>query len=144
MAAAAVSVVFLYLSDLYVREARDEQGKSASKQLSDARTAADLNPVSVIPLYLQASALEAEGQRSHARDVLQDALSKEPNNFVTLTLLGDIQVRDGEFDDAARYYAKASDLNPLDTGLQRLAQTTADRASPAQSQSGQAKKPKQS
>jgi O-antigen ligase len=144
MAAAAVSVVFLFLSDLYIREARDEQGKSASKQLSAARTAADLNPVSVIPLYLQASALEAEGQRSHARDVLQDALSKEPNNFVTLTLLGDLQVRDGEFDDAAAYYKKASDLNPLDTGLQQLAQTTAQRASPAQSQGGQQKKPKQS
>jgi O-antigen ligase len=142
MAAAAVSVIFLFLADFYIREARDEQGRSASKQLSAARTAADLDPVSVIPLYLQASALEAEGQRSHARDVLQDALSKEPKNFVTLTLLGDIQVRDGEFDDAARYYKKASDLNPLDTGLQQLAETTAQRASPAQSPSGQPKKSK--
>ncbi|HET9121848.1 MAG TPA: tetratricopeptide repeat protein, partial [Solirubrobacterales bacterium] len=127
LAAAAVSVVFLFLSDLYIREARDEQGESAAKQLSAARTAADFNPVSVIPLYLQASALEAEGERRHARDVLQDALSKEPDNFVTLALLGDLQVRDGQFDDAARYYAKASDLNPRDTGLQQLAQQTAQR-----------------
>ena len=130
LAAAAVSVVFLFLSDLYVREARDDQGKSAADQLSAARTAADLNPVSVIPLYLQASALEAEGERSHARDVLQDALSKEPNNFVTLTLLGDLQVRDGEFDDAAAYYKKASDLNPRDTGLAQLAEQTAATAAP--------------
>lgn len=128
LTAATVSVVFLFLSDLYVREARDDQSKSAPEQLSAARTAADLNPVSVIPLYLQASALEAEGERSHARDVLQDALSKEPENFVTLALLGDIQVRDGQLADAARYYAKASDLNPLDTGLQALAQQTAQRA----------------
>jgi O-Antigen ligase len=131
LAAAAVSVVFLFLSDLYIREARDEQGESAAKQLSAARTAADFNPVSVIPLYLQASALEAEGERSHARDVLQDALSKEPDNFVTLALLGDLQVRDGHFDDAARYYAKASDLNPRDTGLQQLAQQTAQRTAAA-------------
>jgi hypothetical protein len=130
LGAAAVSVVLLFLSDFYIREARDEQGKSASKQLSAARTAADLDPVSVIPLYLQASALEAEGERSHARDVLQDALSKEPNNFVTLTLLGDLQVRDGEFDDAAGYYKKASDLNPRDTGLQQLAEQTAATAAP--------------
>jgi hypothetical protein len=128
MAAGAMSVVFLFLSDLYVREARDDQGKSPAEQLSAARTAADLNPVSVIPLYLQASALEAEGERSQARDALQDALSKEPDNFVTLALLGDLQVRDGEFEDASRYYAKASDLNPRDTGLSQLAEQTAERA----------------
>ena len=63
LTAAAVSVVFLFLSDLYVREARDDQSKSPAQQLSAARTAADLDPVSVIPLYLQASALEAEGKR---------------------------------------------------------------------------------
>jgi cytochrome c-type biogenesis protein CcmH/NrfG len=62
--------------------------------------------------------------------VLQDALSKEPNNFVTLTLLGDLQVRDGEFDDAAAYYKKASDLNPRDTGLAQLAEQTAATAAP--------------
>ena len=128
LTAAAVSVVFLFLSDLYVREARDDQGKSPAQQLSAARTAADLDPVSVIPLYLQASALEAEGERSHARDVLQDALSKEPDNFVTLALLGDLQVRAGELADAARYYAKASDLNPRDTGLTALAEQTSQRA----------------
>ncbi|HEY6638860.1 MAG TPA: O-antigen ligase family protein [Solirubrobacterales bacterium] len=136
LAAAAVSVVFLFLSDFYVREARDDQGRSAADQLSAARTAADLNPVSVIPLYLQASALEAEGERSQARDVLQDALSKEPNNFVTLTLLGDLQVRDGEFDDAAAYYKKASDLNPRDTGLQQLAEQTAATAAPEKQPAG--------
>ncbi len=63
---------------------------------------------------------------------LQDALSKEPNSFVTLTLLGDIEVRASRFPAAADYYQRASDLNPLDVGLQQLAQTTAERASPLQ------------
>src|SRR5262249_39319933 len=68
LAAAAVGVVFLFLSDLYVREARDEQSKGALEaQLSDARKAADLNPASVTPLYLEASALEGEGKSSAAR-----------------------------------------------------------------------------
>jgi hypothetical protein len=145
LVAAAVGVTFLYLGDLYIRKARDEQGKSASAQLSAARTAADFDPVSVIPLYLQASALEAEGDRSEARDVLQDALSKEPDNFVTLALLGDLQVRDGEFGDAARYYAKASDLNPRDAGLRLLAeqtdQGTAPTAKPAQPSTSQEPQP---
>jgi O-antigen ligase len=129
LAGAAISIVFLFFSDLYIRKARDEQGTSASAQLSAARTASDLNPVSVIPLYLQASALEAEGQRNQAREKLQDALSKESENFVTLTLLGDLEVRAGQFAAAAEYYQRAHDLNPRDVGLQRLAETTAERAS---------------
>jgi len=132
LAGVAISVIFFYLGDLYIRKARDEQGKSASAQLSAAQKAADFNPVSVIPLYLQASALEAEGKRDEAVTKLQDALGKEPDNFVTLTLLGDIEVRDSKFSPAADYYQHASDLNPLDVGLQQLAQTTAERASPLQ------------
>ena len=133
LAAAAVSVIFLYLGDLYIRKARDEQsGGSVSAQLSAARTAAKFNPVSVIPLYLQASALEAEGNRDEARSKLQDALDKEPRNFVTLTLLGDLEVRDRNFAAAADYYQRASDLNPLDLGLKNLAENTAERASPLQ------------
>jgi hypothetical protein len=138
--AAAISVIFLYLGDLYIRKARDEQGKSASAQLSAAQTAADFNPVSVIPLYLQASALEAEGNRDEARAALQDALDREPKNFVTLTLLGDFEVRAAQFATAADYYERASDLNPLDVGLQQLAQTTAERASPLQTPSKPPKK----
>ncbi|HSD22802.1 MAG TPA: O-antigen ligase family protein [Solirubrobacterales bacterium] len=130
LVAGALSVIFLYLGDLYIRKARDEQGRSASAQLSAARTAGDFNPVSVIPLYLQASALEAESHRDQARSKLQDALNEEPNNFVTLTLLGDLEVRDSRFAVAADDYQRASDLNPRDVGLQQLAQTTAERASP--------------
>jgi hypothetical protein len=128
LVAAAVSVVFLYLGDLYIRKARDEQGRSVSAQLSDAQTAADFDPVSVVPLYLQASALEGEGHRDEARAKLKDALSKEPDNFITLTLLGDLEVRAKQFAVAADYYRRASDLNPRDVGLQHLAQTTAARA----------------
>jgi len=129
---AAVSLICLYLGDLYIRKARDEQGRSASAQLSAAQTAADFNPVSVIPLYLQASALEAEGQPEEAQAKLEDALGKEPDNFVTLTLLGDLEVRSRRFAAAADYYQRASELNPRDVGLQRLASTTAERASPLQ------------
>jgi len=128
--ATALSVIWLYLGDLYIRKAREEQPMSVSAQLSAAEKAADFNPVSVIPLYLEASALEAEGNRDQARAKLQDALSQEPDNFVTLTLLGDLEVRSSSFAAAATDYQKASDLNPLDVGLQQLAQTTAERASP--------------
>ncbi|HET9121298.1 MAG TPA: O-antigen ligase family protein [Solirubrobacterales bacterium] len=127
--ATTLSVIWLYLGDLYIRKAREEQGMSASEQLSAARKAADFNPVSVIPLYLQASALEAQGDRDQARAKLRDALDLEPKNFVTLTLLGDLEVRSSHFVAAAASYQKASELNPRDVGLRQLEQTTAERAS---------------
>jgi tetratricopeptide (TPR) repeat protein len=131
LAAAAISVGFLFMSDLYVREARIElDDGSTAEQLAAAREAEDLNPVSVIPLYLQASALESGGDQSAARETLQEALAQEPRNFVTLALLGDLEVRAGDLEAAADYYRRASELNPLDVGLQQLAKTTTQTQKP--------------
>lgn len=118
--AATLSVGALFLSDAYVRKAREQAPGSAEASLSSARTAAWLDPVSVTPLYLQAAALESEGRRGEARDALLDALELERGNFVTLGLLGDLEVRAGNDVGARRYYLRALALNPLDTGLQEL------------------------
>jgi Flp pilus assembly protein TadD len=79
-----------------------------------------LDPVAVTPLYLQASALESMTRRREAREKLEDALSLEPRNFVTLGLLGDFDVRSGDRAGARRYYQRAAALNPRDTGLRQL------------------------
>jgi O-antigen ligase len=123
LAVAAVSIALLFLSDLSVRQARaDLEGGDVRAQLDEARRAEDLNPLSVTPLYLQASALESLGERNAARNVLQEALEQEPDNFVTLALLGDLQIRGGEVQDARAYYARAYELNPMDVGLRELSQ----------------------
>ena len=67
LAAATISVIFLFLGDLYVRKARVEAYGSPGAELSAARTAAWFNRVSVTPLYLEASALETEGHRAEAK-----------------------------------------------------------------------------
>jgi O-antigen ligase len=118
--AAIVSVGALFLSGVYIRKARQQALTSPSASLASARTAARLDPVSVTPLYLQAAALESEGQRDAARDELLDALDLEQGNFVTLGLLGDLEVRAGNEARARGYYRRALALNPLDTGLQKL------------------------
>jgi tetratricopeptide (TPR) repeat protein len=123
LVAATVSVGLLFLSDLYVREARSEAGESPQAQLSAAQSAEDLNPLSVTPLYLQASALESQGDRGAARDALLEALEEEPDNFVTLAVLGDLEVRAGNYAAARDHYARASELNPRDVGLRELART---------------------
>ncbi len=126
LAAALVSVTFLFLSDLYVRKAREDAFRSSQAALDSARTAAWLNPVSITPLYLQASALETQGDRAAARQSLQDALDPEPTNFVTLGLLGDLEVRGGNAAAARRHYQRALALNPQDVGLRELSGGAAD------------------
>lgn len=127
LALAIVSVGALFLSGLYVRKARREALVSPPAALSSARTAERLNPVSVTPLYLQAAALETEGRRGAARRALLEALELERENFVTLGLLGDLEVRDGDEVSAHEYYRRALALNPLDTGLQELSRRTEGR-----------------
>lgn len=118
--AAIVSVGALFLSGVYIRKARQQALTSPSASLASARTAAQLDPVSVTPLYLQAAALESEAKRDAARQKLLDALDVEQGNFVTLGLLGDLEVRAGNEARARGYYRRALALNPLDTGLQKL------------------------
>jgi O-antigen ligase len=120
LVAAILSVGTLFLAGVYVRRARQQAPASPQASLASARTAASLDPVSVTPLYLQAAALESEGDRDAARAKLLDALDLEQDNFVTLGLLGDLEVRAGNAAVARRYYRRALALNPLDTGLQKL------------------------
>jgi len=122
LAAAILSVGALFLSDVYVRGARRQAYTSPAAALDSARTAATFDPVSVTPRYLEAAALESEGHRDAARAELLDALRLEPSNFVTLGLLGDLEVRAGNESVARSYYSRALALNPLDTGLRKLSQ----------------------
>lgn len=120
LVAALFSVGALFLSGVYVRKARQQALTSPQASLSSARTAATLDPISVTPLYLQAAALESEGRRGDARTALLDALELEQDNFVTLGLLGDLEVRAGNESAARAYYRRALALNPLDSGLREL------------------------
>jgi O-Antigen ligase len=121
--AAVVLVLGLYLSDVYVRHARDELGRSPATQLADARTASALDPWAVDPHYLEASALESMGNRSAARVQLEEGLRLEPQSLVPLGLLGDFEARGGDYAAARSYYRQALARDPLDAGLQQLART---------------------
>ncbi len=116
--AAAASVLFVFLSDFYVRQARAAESPAA--MVEAARTAERLDPLALAPRYEQASALESVGQLDAARAELRGALELEPRSFATLALLGDLEARAGDEAAAARYYGEASLLNPRDVGLLEL------------------------
>lgn len=123
LAIAIVAVAMLYLSDFYVRQARAHADRSPAKELSAARTASKLNPVSVTPWYLMAAAHEGQGRLREARSDLRTALDKEPENFATMGVIGDYYARQERYRVARRWYARALKRNPIDVGLQQLART---------------------
>jgi hypothetical protein len=123
LAAAVVAVGVLYVSDFFVRQARARAADSPAGELSSARTASKLNPVSVVPWYLMASAHESLGELPAARKDLAKALDLEPDNFATMGVIGDFYARQGRYRLARRWYQRALALNPVDVGLQQLVKT---------------------
>lgn len=119
----ALLMGLLYVADIHVRVAQKEGADDPQQRLDSARTAESLNPFAIRPLYLQASAYEEKGNVEDARQALNEALDLEPKSFVTLGLLGDLEVRAGNQTRARRLYGQALELNPRDVGLRELADT---------------------
>jgi len=126
MGVALVGVALVYLSDVSVRMARASDA-STQERLDAAQRAEALNRYALAPRYLQAGAHEELGDPSAARGELLDALELEPRNFVTLGLLGDLELRRGNTRLAATWYRRAVRLNPLDVGLQQLVRRASGR-----------------
>jgi hypothetical protein len=118
LVAAALTVLAIFLSDYFVREARTAASPHESR--AAAARAEDLNPWALTPRYLQAAALEDRGRIGAARTELRRALALEPRNFATLGLLGDLELRADDDRAAAGYYRRAAELNPRDVGLAEL------------------------
>jgi hypothetical protein len=81
---------------------------------ADASIAVD--PQAVDTYYVKAAALARQGKADQARAVLVDARKREPDNFVTWALLGDLDVRRADLAQAGAEYRQAARLNPLDAG----------------------------
>lgn len=123
LTAALLIVGVLYLSDFYVRQARARSEGAPAAGLSSARHARQLDPLSVVPWYLMASAHESEGDLVAARADLAKALQLEPASFATMGVIGDFYARQGRYALARHWYGLALLRNPVDVGLQQLART---------------------
>jgi len=123
IAVALVGVTLVYLSDVSVRMARATD-VSTSERLDAAQRAESFNRYALAPRYLQAGAYEELGRPGAARQELLNALELEPRNFVTLGLLGDLELREGRTRAAGVWYRRGARLNPLDVGLRELVRRT--------------------
>ncbi|HWI08175.1 MAG TPA: hypothetical protein VNT54_11730, partial [Solirubrobacteraceae bacterium] len=118
---AAVSLSRQGLSERYVERAQAALGERPAAALREANRALRLDAESIPAYYAKAAAVARFGDGEAAQRVLLDAADREPRNFVTWTLLGDLAVRRVEPALARRYYRRASELNPRNAELARLA-----------------------
>ena len=88
--------------------------------LTDANRSLSIDSNAVTAYYVRAAALARYDQAAAAQAALRSALTREPRNFVTWALLGDIAVRRRQFALAQRYYLRAHHLNPRNPMLAQL------------------------
>jgi tetratricopeptide (TPR) repeat protein len=118
---AALSLSRQGLSERYVERAQDALAGDPARALVEADRALRLDRESIAAYYAKAAALARFGDGDAARAVLLDATRREPRNFVTWALLGDLSVRRGDLRAAQGDYRRAARLNPRDPGLAKLA-----------------------
>jgi hypothetical protein len=109
------------LAYIYRTRAQNELEAHPAAAITDANRSLDIDSDAVETYYVKAAVLARFDQAAAARVVLKRALEREPNNFVTWTLLGDIAVREQDLSEARHDYVRAHQLNPRDVGLRALA-----------------------
>jgi len=109
------------LADIYRTRAQNELAANPAKALADANRSLDIDSDSLQAYYAKAAALARFDQAAPAEAALERALWREPRNFVTWALLGDVSARQLRFGAAARYYRRAHELNPRNLTLALLA-----------------------
>jgi UDP-N-acetylmuramyl pentapeptide phosphotransferase/UDP-N-acetylglucosamine-1-phosphate transferase len=130
--AVGVGAVLIGRSALSDRDRAQGQSALTSdpvRALQKSRDALVLNDESLPAYYLQAAAWARLGEYRPARAALLEATRREPHDFVSWALLGDLATRRGDRRQAVSAYGRAATLNPRDHALAALALQT--RRSPA-------------
>lgn len=106
--------VSLSLSNYYLAE---QQRLAAAGDISGAmqevETAAHLDPFDTQPLQAKSLLLQRQGDNEGAAAVLEEAVRRDPNNYLPYMLLGFAEMnRLNDYDAAAQSFREALDLNP--------------------------------
>jgi predicted Zn-dependent protease len=119
---AGMSLMRQVLADHYRESAQAALAANPAEAIRQADRALRLDAESLPAYYVKAAGLARFGDAAASRATLVEATRREPRDFVTWALLGDLAVRTGDETTARRNYAHAATLNPRDAGLQALAQ----------------------
>jgi UDP-N-acetylmuramyl pentapeptide phosphotransferase/UDP-N-acetylglucosamine-1-phosphate transferase/tetratricopeptide (TPR) repeat protein len=114
----AVLVGRTALADRYLNEGREVVASDPPNALAKADDSQRLNDERLAAYYLESAAWARLGDYRRARAALSEATRREPHDFVTWALLGDLATRRGEDRQALRDYRRALSLNPRNETLQ--------------------------
>lgn len=108
------------LAQHYLGEAQAELDRDPAAALASAERSLSLNPEAVQGYYAKAAALARANLYRQSKSALREAIEREPHNFVSWALLGDLELRRGDYRRAMSAYGQASGLNPRDRELRAL------------------------
>jgi len=120
---AVVAIVLIGRPTLAEDLRTEAQGELRSDPRVALRTVDEslsLYPDAVQGYYIKAAALARLDSYRSAKAALGEAIGREPDNFVSWALLGDLATRQGAISVALRAYGRASSLDPRDRGLRVL------------------------
>jgi UDP-GlcNAc:undecaprenyl-phosphate GlcNAc-1-phosphate transferase len=118
----AILVGRVTLAERYRSDAQDIVQSDPDGALGKVQDSLALNDEALSAYYTQAAAFARKNDYPRARASLAEAVRREPHDFVTWGLLGDLALRRGDLAQARRDYGRASRLNPLNEGLEGAAQ----------------------
>jgi O-antigen ligase len=133
LAVTGASLLRSELTRIYVDRAHSELSARPDKALTDANRALRLDASNLDAYYLKAAALARFDRADAVRATLLSAIRQDRTNFVTWTLLGDLEVRLRNFAAAKTFYGKAHALDPRDPAIASLAADPASAVSSASS-----------
>jgi tetratricopeptide (TPR) repeat protein len=117
----AVLVGRAAIAEKYRSDAKAALAVAPSEAISKADDSLRLDDESLATYYVKAAAYARLDDYGRARATLLEATRREPHDFVTWGLLGDLAVRRGAIAQARHAYGQAARLNPQDRNLTRMA-----------------------
>ncbi|HET7480031.1 MAG TPA: tetratricopeptide repeat protein [Rubrobacteraceae bacterium] len=107
----------LFLSNHYTDEQRRLAAAGDTKGAEEAaQKAIRLDPFDTDPLEAQSFLLQQQGLNDQAAEALQEAVKRDPNNYMPHLMLGNLQmVKLNDLEGAARSYRQVLELNPRAT-----------------------------
>jgi UDP-GlcNAc:undecaprenyl-phosphate GlcNAc-1-phosphate transferase len=109
------------LVQIYLGDARGELGSHPAAAIRDAGRVLRLDAANLDAYYVKAAGQARFNQAAAAHSTLIAAAREDPADFVSWTLLGDLEVRLHNFAAARTFYERAHKLDPLDPQIAALA-----------------------
>jgi UDP-GlcNAc:undecaprenyl-phosphate GlcNAc-1-phosphate transferase len=114
------------LTQIYLDDARGELASRPAEAIRDAGRVLRLDAANLDAYYVKAAGQARFNQAAAARATLMAAAREDPSDFVSWTLLGDLEVRLRNFTGAKSFYEHAHVLDPLEPDITGLAANPAN------------------